>query len=119
VEQTFGPWQDEEQRARFFGSTDPATHQVIELGGEAIGCLDVRWLPDQVKLNRIFLLPAHQSRGIGAQLVGEILSRARSAGLPVRLRVFRVNHAARRFYERLGFVATGETDTHTLMEHNA
>lgn len=119
VEQTFGPWKDEEQRARFFESTVPATHQVIELGGRPIGCLDVRWLPDQVKLNRIFLLPAHQNRGIGTQLVREVLSKARSAGLPVRLRVFRVNHPARRFYERLAFVATGETDTHVLMEHTA
>ena len=63
VEQTFGPWKDEEQRARFFGSTDPATHRVIELEGHPVGCLDVRWQPDQVKLNRIFLLPAHQNRG--------------------------------------------------------
>jgi GNAT superfamily N-acetyltransferase len=116
VEQTFGPWNDEDQRARFFASTDPATHRVIELDGRRVGCLDVRWLPDQVKLNRILLLPAHQNRGIGTRLVREVVAQARAAGLPVRLRVFRVN-PARRLYERLGFVATGETETHVLMEH--
>jgi len=116
VEQTFGPWNDEEQRTRFFASTDPATHRVIELEGHPVGCLDVRWLPDQVKLNRIFLLPAHQNRGIGTHLVREVAAKADAAGLPVRLRVFRVN-PARRLYERLGFVATGETETHVLMEH--
>jgi len=79
VEQTYGPWRDDEQRARFFASTDPATHQMIELDGRPVGCLALRWLP-------------------------------------VRLRVFRVN-PARRFYERLGFVTTGETETHVLMEH--
>lgn len=82
VEQTFGPWKDEEQRARFFESTDPATHQVIELGGQPIGCLDVRWLPDQVKLNRIFLLPAHQNRGIGTRLVREVVRRRAPPACP-------------------------------------
>ena len=30
VAQTFGAWNDEEERARFFLKTDPATHQVVE-----------------------------------------------------------------------------------------
>ncbi|MCI0636496.1 MAG: GNAT family N-acetyltransferase [Actinobacteria bacterium] len=116
VEQTFGPWDDEDQRARFFASTDPATHRVIELDGRPVGCLAVRWLADEVRLDRIFLLPAHQSRGIGTHLVREVVAQACAAGLPVRLRVFRVN-PARRLYERLGFATTGETETHVLMEH--
>ncbi len=116
VEQTYGPWKDEEQRTRFFASTDPATHRIVELDGRPVGCLAVRWLPDEVRLDRIFLLPAHQNRGIGTHLVREVVAKARAAGLPVRLRVFRVN-PARRLYERLGFAATGETETHVLMEH--
>jgi len=116
VEQTYGPWKDEEQRTRFFASTDPATHRIIELDGRPVGCLAVRWLPDQVKLDRILLLPAHQNRGIGTHLVREVVAKAGVAGLPVRLRVFRVN-PARRLFECLGFVATGETETHVLMEH--
>jgi GNAT superfamily N-acetyltransferase len=116
IEQTHGPWQDEEQRARFFEITKPETHQVIERAGEPIGCLDVAWLPGEVKLNRVFLLPPFQNRGIGSRLVRQVLADARSTGLPVRLRVLRVN-PARRLYERLGFVVTGQTDTHFLMEH--
>jgi GNAT superfamily N-acetyltransferase len=118
VVRTFGPWDDAEQRARFFASTDPATHRIVEQGGRPVGCLAVRRLPDEVRLNRVLLLPEVQSRGIGTQLVREVVATARIAGLPVRLRVFRVN-PARRLYERLGFVATGGTDTHVLMEHAA
>jgi hypothetical protein len=40
----------------------------------------------------------------------------RQLGLPVRLRVMKVNPRALAFYERLGFMRTGETDTHDLME---
>ena len=78
----------------------------------------MRRLPDEVRLDRVFLLPECQNRGIGTRLVRDVLAEARAAGLPVRLRVFRVN-PARRLYERLGFVATGETDTHALMERAA
>ncbi len=116
VEQTYGPWRDEEQRPRFFAATDPAAHEIVELDGRPVGCLAVRRLPEEVKLQRVFLLPAYQNRGIGTQLVRGVLDEARSAGLPVRLRVFRVN-PARHLYERLGFVVAGETDTHFLMEH--
>ncbi len=91
------------------------THQIIEHEGRAIGCLALRWLPDQVKLDRLFLLPEHQKRGIGAELTRGVLAQARAAGLPVRLRVLRVN-PARRLYQRLGFAVCGETETHFLME---
>lgn len=52
IEQTYGPWQEEEQRARFFERTKPETHHIVERAGEPIGSLDVAWLPDEVKLNR-------------------------------------------------------------------
>jgi GNAT superfamily N-acetyltransferase len=118
IEQTFGPWREEEQRARFAELTDPGAHQIVELAGRAVGCLNVRWLPHQVKLNRVFLLPEIQGRGLGTQLVQGVLSSAASKGLPVRLRVLRVN-PGRRLYERIGFRVTGETETHILMEHAA
>ena len=49
-----------------------------------------------------------------------IMEEARQLGLSVRLRVMKVNPRALAFYERQGFMRTGETDTHDLMEwaHN-
>ena len=118
VEQTYGAWHEAEQHARFLAGTQPETHQVVELDGQPIGCLDVEWLPDQVKLNRLFLQPAVQGRGIGSRLVQQVLAAARAAHLPVRLRVFKVN-PAQHFWQRLGFSVVGETETHCLMEHAA
>ena len=69
---------------------------------------------------QLFLLPEHQGRQIGRRCMLLIMEEARQLGLPVRLRVMKVNPRALAFYERLGFTCTGETDTHDLMEsaHN-
>ena len=115
IEAVHGPWDEAEQRARFDANTDPATHDVIEEDGEPIGCLFVRRGPDEIRVNRVFLFPHAQSRGVGALLVRDILADAARTQLPVRLRVLHGN-PARRFWERLGFRATGATETHMHFE---
>jgi GNAT superfamily N-acetyltransferase len=114
VEQTYGAWDDAAQRRRFAARTRPESHQIVELGGRPVGCLFVQRTPEAVKLNRVFLLPEIQRRGIGTRLVRRVMREARSEGLPVTLRVLKVN-PARRLYERLGFDVVGETETHVLM----
>jgi GNAT superfamily N-acetyltransferase len=69
-----------------------------------------------VKVNQLFLLPEHQGQGIGRRCMLAVMEEARGLGLPVRLRVLKVNPRALAFYGRLGFVRTGETDSHDLME---
>ncbi len=67
-------------------------------------------------MNQLFLLPEYQSKGIGRECMLRVIEEARRLGLPVRLRVLKVNPRALAFYERLGFARTGETETHHLME---
>lgn len=117
VEATFGAWKEEEQRARFFATTVPEAHQVVELDGRPIGCLLVTRNAEEIRLQRMFLLPEFQGRGIGTHLVEQLIAEARQAGLPLRLRVFHVN-PAQRLYRRLGFAVTGETETHVLMAYD-
>ena len=45
-----------------------------------------------------------------------IMVEAPQLGLPVRLRVLKVNPRARTFYQKLGFADVGETEKHGLME---
>jgi ribosomal protein S18 acetylase RimI-like enzyme len=68
-----------------------------------------------VFLSKIYILPQYQGRGIGTRLINGVLEEAHGRGLPVTLRVIRVN-PARGLYERLGFVQVGETESHYLME---
>jgi GNAT superfamily N-acetyltransferase len=111
VEQTWGRWDAELTRSQF----SAATHRIVECGGRDIGCIQLTETAEGLHLQRLFLLPEHQNRGIGTRLMRDILERARAAGKPVRLRVLAVN-PARRFYERLGFAVRRSTAERHEME---
>jgi GNAT superfamily N-acetyltransferase len=118
IAQTYGTWQEDEQRTRFFEGLKPETHQIVEHAGQPVGLLSVVHAPGVVMLNRVFLLPPFQGRGLGGRLVRQVLADADAVGLPVRLRVLKVN-PARRLYERVGFVEIERTETHFVMERPA
>lgn len=115
VERTWGVWDEAFQRERFERSTDPATHQLIELDGAPVGCQWVRYHADSRELVRIYLLQSAQNQGIGTLLMRRLLDEARRARQPLRLRVLKLN-PAKDLYLRLGFAITGETETHYQME---
>ena len=81
-----------------------------------IACGIAGSLLDQKDATRAHLLsmwtaPEHRRRGIGCQLVNEIISWARQRGARVlRLMVTSQNEPAILFYERLGFNRTGRTE---------
>jgi ribosomal protein S18 acetylase RimI-like enzyme len=108
----FAEWTGEQVR----GEVEHSQTSVIEIEGERAGRLRVVRAPDHVELAGIQLLPAHQGHGIGTHLVEQIVTDARRAGLPVRLSVEKDNPRARALYERLGFVAVGETESDVLLE---
>jgi len=115
VEQVWG-WDEDEQR-RFHRERFAAQDfRVISLRGTDIGILAVVVAHDCVRVNQLFLLTEHQGKGIGRECVLLIMGEASRLGLPVRLRVLKVNPRALAFYQRVGFLRTGETETHYLME---
>ncbi len=116
VERQFGPWDDRFQRELFESSTDPTSHEIIELGGTPIGCQWVRSDPDAFLLERLHVLPANQGHGIGTHCIERLIASARAANLPVRLQVFRTS-PARVLYLRLGFGIVSRTKTHETMEY--
>jgi GNAT superfamily N-acetyltransferase len=115
VEKVWG-WDEDEQRqlhAQRFGTQD---FRVIHVAGTDVGIMAVVVATDCVKLNQLFLLPEHQGQGIGRECMLLIMEEAGRLGLPVRLRVLKINPRALAFFQRLGFWRTGETETHVLME---
>jgi ribosomal protein S18 acetylase RimI-like enzyme len=68
-----------------------------------------------IQLHQLFILPEYQRRGIGSGLLEDLLTEAGQSGLPVRLRVLRVN-PAKGLYERYGFRVTSEEPERFYMQ---
>ena len=115
VEQVWG-WDENEQRqlhARRFAAQE---FRIINVAAKDVGIMATVVGPDCLTLNQLFILPEHQGKGIGRECMLLIMKEAQRLGLPVRLRVLKVNPRALAFFQRLGFRRTGETETHVLME---
>ena len=113
VTQVWG-WDAAIQGALFRRNFEPSRSQIVVVDEVDAGVFAVEKRDDTWFLANIEIAPAHQSRGLGAQLVAAVLAEAHAAGLPLTLKVLKVNRA-RVLYERLGFVTTGSTETHFLM----
>jgi GNAT superfamily N-acetyltransferase len=116
VAATWGAWDEARQRALFAPSFDVRTHRILVSAGEDAGVLATESLVHCIHLARLLLLPAWQRRGIGARVVRAVVAAAHARGVPVEVTVLHANPGARRFYERLGFSAVGETSTHVHLE---
>jgi GNAT superfamily N-acetyltransferase len=72
--------------------------------------------PTSLYLHQLMILPLFQSRGIGAACLRRVQAEARELGLPLRLRVLRVNPRALAFYLAAGCRVVGESDSHISLE---
>ena len=113
VDGTWG-WDEAWQRKRFEETFDLEALQIVEQDGEAIGMISIRRSMDEIFLASIEIAPQWQKRGVATHLIRQLLAESDACGLPVTLQVLKVN-PARRLYERLGFVCSGETETHYRM----
>lgn len=115
AEKTYGPWNETIALQMFTERWRPESMQIVVIDGQDGGMLELLPMETEVQLANIRVAPEHQGKGIGTRLISEVLRNAHGRGLPVTLRVLKVN-PARRLYERLGFVVVGETEPQYLME---
>jgi GNAT superfamily N-acetyltransferase len=115
VEKVWG-WDEDEQQQLHQQRFDSQDFRIISLDGKDIGIMAVLLQADCLKLNQLFLMPGYQGMSIGTECMQRIIEESRQLYLPIRISVLKVNPRALAFYQRLGFVHTGETDTHVLME---
>ncbi|MFN0094533.1 MAG: GNAT family N-acetyltransferase [Dehalococcoidia bacterium] len=114
IEATWGPWDDAVQREFMHARLERGLLQVIDIGGEAAGLLEVDDRFTTVYLQNIQLAPGFQRRGIGSAIIAELQSAARRRAVPIELQVLKANPAIE-LYRRLAFGVTGESPTHWQM----
>ncbi|TXH70603.1 MAG: N-acetyltransferase [Lysobacteraceae bacterium] len=71
--------------------------------------------PPEHLLVDISLFPQYRNRGLGRMLIEDSQRTAYAQGCGMHLHVLHQNIAARRLYERLGFIRTHDTPTHQHM----
>jgi ribosomal protein S18 acetylase RimI-like enzyme len=88
---------------------------IIELAGQPAGRMVIDRTEKEIHVVDLALLPAHRNRGVGTFLIQQVCGEATDSGKPVRLFVLKHNRALR-WYDRLGFVKTGEQGVYDELE---
>ncbi len=104
------------RRARMRQHMDAGSLHLIERDGAVLGCLGLTERGAAMELHSVFLEPGLQGRGLGAEVFAAL--RAAHPGRPWWIEVLK-GSPARRFWERQGFVLTGEAPFDWILERPA
>ncbi|MFF5497345.1 GNAT family N-acetyltransferase [Streptomyces aquilus] len=104
-------------RQRLRDAYQPEHTSAIEVAGTLVGCVALRPAADAYWLEHFLLVPELQGKGIGSAVLGSLLERPDREGVPTRLNVLQ-GSAARRLYERHGFVLESEDEVDVYMVRN-
>ncbi|WP_329208295.1 GNAT family N-acetyltransferase [Streptomyces sp. NBC_00683] len=110
-----GRYDEHRVRQRLRDAYVPAHTSVVEADGVFAGCVALR--PREgggLWLEHFYLSPALQGRGLGSAVLRALLARTDAEGTTVRLNVLQ-GSAARRLYERHGFVLEDEDPVDVFM----
>lgn len=77
---------------------------IVTDAGTPVGRLYLHQGPADLRIIDISMLPSHRGLGIGSSLIRAVFEQGRAAGTAVSIHVEVFNLAARRLYDRLGFV---------------
>ena len=83
-------------------------HRIITDKGETVGCVASVRGADHIWINRLYIAPSHQRRGIGSAVLRTVIAEAAASSLAVRLSVITTNPAIV-FYIREGLRVYEET----------
>jgi ribosomal protein S18 acetylase RimI-like enzyme len=115
ITQTRGEWSEQREESQFRHQLELSAAQVICCNDLEVGFImapirdSARWI------HTICIVPEHQNRGIGTEVIRSVIAEAEGHNMPLYLSVLKVN-PARRLYERLGFVVIEETEHHFRMK---
>ncbi|MCP4220810.1 MAG: GNAT family N-acetyltransferase [bacterium] len=103
------------QHKQYIQNYPEASFEIILRDNAPIGRLYVDRREKEVRILDIALLADYCGKGIGAEIMNELISECREKNLPLNLHVERLNPALR-FYQRLGMKNVAENEHYFLME---
>ena len=109
-------WDETWQLEHWPGYVAAADWRIIQIDAVDVGAIATNRRDSGIGLHFVGLLPEYQKRGIGTNLIQEVLRDASADGLPVKLNVLKVNAVAHSLYRRLGFTEVDQLDGRHVME---
>lgn len=110
-----GRFDEERVRTRFLEAFDPAHTRVIVVDSRDAGLVAVRPADGVLWIEHFYLSPLHQGQGLGGEVLARILGDSDSDPRVFRLNVLQ-GSAARRLYERHGFILDHEDPIDVFMK---
>lgn len=92
------------------------SEEIVIADAEPAGWLVLSSTGDHIRLIEIMIAAANRNRGIGSEILRQVIACGAREGKPVRLSVNVTNTRAERLYSRLGFRRIGGNDVQHLME---
>jgi GNAT superfamily N-acetyltransferase len=109
-----GRYDEHRVRQRLRDSLSPRHTSIILVDGEFAGSITLRPTTARQWLEHFYLAPHCQGRGLGSAILRSILEQTDAQGATVGLNVLQ-GSAARRLYERHGFVMESEDPVDVFM----
>ncbi|MCF6318779.1 MAG: GNAT family N-acetyltransferase [Proteobacteria bacterium] len=111
--ETIWGWDEKWQKSDFLKSLADYQTSILVCEGISIGYIQFKLNNEDLYINMIILQAGHQNKGIGAKLLASI--QTEQARNTIKLKCFKVNKAAYRFYLRNGFEVISEDEYSYLL----
>ncbi|PWI46734.1 GNAT family N-acetyltransferase [Candidatus Heimdallarchaeota archaeon B3_Heim] len=111
-------WDEEVQRNYHRKNFEPKKYQIIQENGEDIGCLSIEEQSKKFFLSIIEITPEYQNKGIGSELIHDLIDKGLQEEKTIELQVLKVNKRAFNLYKSLGFTLKDENQTHYQMTYS-
>ena len=108
-------WDDQWQENDFSSHFDPDGITLAHKEQELAGYSQVENRGEQIFIRMIVVHPQHQRKGIGSKLLESVIAAGKVQSKNIGLEVFKINHEAKKFYERYGFNVENETSSSYVM----
>jgi ribosomal protein S18 acetylase RimI-like enzyme len=97
-------WQENDFSAHFDSKGITLAYKERVLAGYS----QVENQDEQIFIRMIVVHPHHQRKGIGSKLLASVITSGKKQCKIVRLKVFKINEEAKKFYEMHGFTVESE-----------